>query len=308
MRVTGFSSSVVVLAVVFGLALPVARAQEPGVQTVCVPEIIPAQDRGEYCPEREQDWKLILAPYFWAASIKGSVDVKGRVLSADASFGKLLKHLDAAFIGHAELHKGNFFILSDTNFFKLSIPGSVNKTVLAPQNPDVVVHGNIDASVSTVEVIEELFAGYCLFQRQLNCSGEPPREFRIDGLAGMRYFYLDTKLDANATIDIIGPQQTKTVKRSVHVSDSVDWVNAAIGARAKWDLTDRFSIGARGDVGGTAGNSSWSAVADAQYKLNDCWTLVGGYKIVKFKHEMGDATMDLKQYGPAVAIVYNVSF
>jgi len=79
-------------------------------------------------PEEDAHWRLTVMPYLWAASLKGSVTVKGVTSQVEASFADIFKGLDYAFIGQAELQHGRFFIIPDTLLLKLSQSVTVDGT------------------------------------------------------------------------------------------------------------------------------------------------------------------------------------
>jgi hypothetical protein len=60
-------------------------------------------------------------------------------------------------------------------------------------------------------------------------------------------------------------------------SESLDWVDPLLGAHARVDLSDRFSLDVLGDVGGfgigSASKFTWQATAILGYRLGEHWSL-----------------------------------
>jgi hypothetical protein len=264
------------------------------------------------CQQCNRRWQLIITPYGWATSMNGSLSVKNATADFDVSFGKLLDHLDYAAMGQVELTNGRWMLISDTFLAKISAGASVDKSldVLFGQGN---VYLNVDANVEETLLIQELLAGYRIYESEIQCADAcgPARKMALDLLFGGRYFNIDAKVNAEAELQVEGPQgELKRVKKSASVSDTIDWTDAVVGARLKYDLTRNLALSLRGDAGGFEGkdDSSWSAAALAEWRIRKHLTLIGGYKYENFRYSPGAADMEITLKGPIAALTWKWDF
>ena len=248
-------------------------------------------------------------PYLWAASFKGNVTVKGVTSTADVPFTDILKGLDYAAIGQVELQKGRFFIIPDTVLLKLSESVSVDGSRLGRFGL-VNVKGKVSASADVFQYFQELVGGYRVYERCLSQDGCAPRSFAFDLLGGMRYYYISSSVTATTKVTVDRPGGPVTRERSGTLSGSENWIDPIIGARMKYDATDRLELSLRGDVGGFGVGSdlAWSATALGKYKVSDCWSLFGGYRVLDIDYSNGDTGLNATMAGPVIGAQYKISF
>src|SRR5262245_31125384 len=78
-----------------------------------VPAPAPAPD--------EERWTFNVAPYIWAAGMDGTIAQFGfPPVSVDASFSDILEHFDIGLMGAGEGRYGDFGLLTDFMYVKLS--------------------------------------------------------------------------------------------------------------------------------------------------------------------------------------------
>lgn len=259
--------------------------------------------------EEDAHWRLTVMPYLWAASLKGDVTVKGVTSEVDASFADIFKGLDYAFIGQAELQRGRFFIIPDTVLLKLSedVAISGNKT---GKFGLVNVSGKVSASAEMLTYFQELVAGYRIYDRRRS-DGYVAGNLSFDVLGGARYYYVSSEVTAQAKVKVTGPGGgTITRKRSGSISGSEDWIDPIVGARLKYDVSEKLALSLRGDVGGFGVGSdlAWNATALADYRLNECWKLFGGYRVLDIDYSNGERGMNARMAGPIIGAQYKFDF
>src|SRR5215217_7791441 len=71
-------------------------------------------------PSPDEGWEVSVAPYFFLASLDGTVGVVGQRAEVNASFRDLFRNLDFAMMGQVEARKGNWSILGDAMYMSLS--------------------------------------------------------------------------------------------------------------------------------------------------------------------------------------------
>ena len=68
----------------------------------------------------DTDWEILLAPYLWGTSLKGTSQVGVLPpLDIDASFSDLLSNLNMALSLHTEFHRGKFAFVIDPTYLSL---------------------------------------------------------------------------------------------------------------------------------------------------------------------------------------------
>src|SRR5262249_24117598 len=92
-----------------------------------------AADAGASAPAPDEErWKFNSAPYVWAAGLDGTMAQFGfPPVTVDASFTDILKNFDIALMGVGEGRYGDFGLLSDFMYVRLSADAPTPFGVLA---------------------------------------------------------------------------------------------------------------------------------------------------------------------------------
>ena len=143
---------------------------------------------------------------------------------------------------------------------------------------------NLDFDLT--EVIIEAGAGYRL-----------SANFEIIG--GIRWWNIDA-------------MAARTVDPKLERAADKDWVEPIIGARFRVPMSERFTLGLRGDVGGFGAGSefSWSAAGFVDFKVTEGISILAGYKGlgVDYKDEADEDSRffnyDMITHGPALAATF----
>ncbi len=115
---------------------------------------------------------------------------------------------------------------------------------------------------------------------------------RVEALAGARYTYLRTKIDAAFT-SALGNVRVES-------DGHEDWVDPFVGGRFSWHPADRCLLSLRTDFGGfTAGaDFAWNVNLAVAYKLTNWLTVDGGYRALYTDLDKGDFKYRLWWHGP----------
>lgn len=283
----------------------------------------------------ERDWRLIVAPYVWAAGMEGDSTLNDVTTHVDVGFSDILDHLDYGFIGHAEIHWKRWFLFSDTNILQMSadvdmsrdsvrtlqrqgrLPGYIDPPVSLPTaTRTIATAADVEAEMTMWSLIQEIMAGYRVYEHVYDDGDEAGRTRRLgfDVYGGIRYYEFRTELDVDVELTgtFSGPLVTRsrTVKKSVSIDETVSWIDPVVGGRISYDMLRNLSLMLQGDVGGFGVGSdfAWSAMGLAQWRLNKNFSLIGGYKILEFDYEDGDDAMDMTLQGPVATLMYEVEF
>jgi len=196
----------------------------------------------------ESAWEFHVAPYLWAMAGYGNVTVKGIDVDVDLSFSDIWDELNFAFMLAYEARKGRWGLWGDTIFAKLgdsNIKGPLGLTKIDP----------------TANALWQGLGGYYRLGTWdlADNSGKKKPSVTVDTYFGARYTYLDLKLKFKGVFQ----------DRFNNVDQDKSWVEPLVGVRTIWDLSERWTITAAGDIGGIAFGSdfAWDAFGLIGYRF-----------------------------------------
>jgi len=196
-------------------------------------------------------WEFSVSPYFFLASLDGSVGVVGQRAEVNASFRDLFRNLDFAVMGQFEARKGNWSILADGMYMSLS-----GKRV----TPSPLFS---DMDVEVKETILEPSVAY----RVVNREGGT-----VDVLAGVRFWRVKSHLTFEPRILPL-----------VDVEGTESWADPIVGARGTARLSPRVFLLGRFDVGGfgTGSDFTGQVFGGAGFQVKPRVALIGGYRYLR---------------------------
>ncbi len=221
-----------------------------------------------------KDWSFSFAPYLWLVGLNGTIGAKGQTADVDMSFGDIWENLDFAFQGHAEiLYKNKYGFFVDGTFVKIS-----TKDVKGPLNIKTTVKLNFWEFVGVYRLYEQ-HSGFT------NSKGQSKPSFNADLLGGGRYTNVDNKINFGGN----GP-----IGASNQVSADQGWFDFLVGARIKWQATNRLFFNARTDIGGFglgfSSDIAWNLVGLVGVDITDWMQVMVGYKV--FYDDYSDGSGD----------------
>jgi hypothetical protein len=218
----------------------------------------------------EDEWEYKLIPlYLWATDIEGSTQFgTGAVTPVSVEFSDAVDTLEGALTLQFEAHKGNKGII-----FNLS---HINMT------PGGVLPNGAALDIDLTDNIVELAGIY-----------RPQNDNKLEVLYGLRYS--DYELDAT-----IGSMSALTLDES--------WLDAFVGLRTNVAVSEKSTISLRGDVGAGDSDMTWSASAFYDYRINDKFSSLIGYRWLDYDLELGSGedlfVYDVTYQGPVLAVMY----
>ena len=221
---------------------------------------------------KEKNWEFNLAPfYLWAVSIDGDLTTMGNNQQLKADFNDIASNLEGIFTVHFEgMHKSGFGFLTDVEY--LNLGGQQATPGPAPLTLDV------DFTLVMAEL-----AG--IYRIKLD-------ENALDLIYGGRYYGLDTE------IDIVGPPP--------RVDKDKDWVDAMLGARYIWTITDKWDFVARGDISFGGSELAYNFAGLFNYQPWKHVSLLFGYRYMDVDYEDGSGAdlfkYDVTMYGPLLGL------
>jgi len=233
-------------------------------------------------------WEFEVIPYLWMAGLDGAVTVRGREAQGSASFSDLSSNLDFGAQAHVEARKDKWGIFFDVTYMDFSASG---QTIRPP------IPGTIEAEVSLTEWLIELGGLYQVAKWSL----EKEKAIYLDMLGGGRYWELDMDLTLS------NPDLGRSFKRS----GSEDWIDPFVGLRLRANLSEKFVLALRGDIGGFGVSSdfSWNASVVLGYKITHLLSAWVGYRTLSVDYENGSGNdkfvYDATMHGPMLGVSFS---
>jgi opacity protein-like surface antigen len=222
----------------------------------CGPATAAAQSASETA--MDDRWHFLIAPYLWGSGMNGTVGVNGAVsVPVDLSFGDALENLDFAFLGRLEARKKRIGFGLD----------------LAYLNLGAEVTGPIDGRLSLGADVRSLTVEGLLAYRAVN---DDDRGGYVDLLAGTRYMKNRAGLSLERDGDAIrGTDQT------------LDWVDALVGARFRLPLGRKAALHGRADIAGLGSDFTWNVTGGFEMRLSRRFKTGLGYRYLDVDYDEG---------------------
>jgi len=223
-----------------------AHAQSEPTDTPKTPDEAPAAQSSP-----APGWQVSVSPYFFLASLDGTVGVVGQRAEVSASFRDLFRNLDFAIMGQVEARKGNWSILGDAMYMSLS----AKKVTPSP------FFGDIEVEVK--ETIIEPAVAYRVFKGEHSS---------IDLVGGVRFWHVKPHLTFQPRILPL-----------VDVEESRNWADPIVGARGSVSISPRVFLLGRFDMGGFGAQSDFTgqAFGGAGFQVKPRVALIGGYRYLR---------------------------
>jgi hypothetical protein len=228
------------LLLIFSMLCAPAIAQGPADLNAATPTADPAPLPAAPLPDApsattaDDSWRFRMSIYGWFPGMHGTVGVAGHNAGIHESFSDVFHFLKGVIPIAVEVDKGRFVAPIDFFWVKVGDDHALPLTDLT----DRTVNLHITESIFTPKI------GYRVF------DGE---KFKIDALAGIRYWYVSQEL----TVEPSGLSRSR----------GVGWVDGLGGARFIVPLGEKAAITVGGDGGGGGANVDYQAVGLFTYKF-----------------------------------------
>lgn len=227
----------------------------------------------------DDEWKFKAQVYGWLPTIESTLpnddDLK---LNID----DILDYLDFTFMGVFQARKGDWAVVSDAVYLKISTSEAGNTTV--PVGPfNVPTRAEIGVEMETW--IVSLAGAYRIHQAD---------KFDVQVLAGARYLSLD--IDAELDTSLLPGEKL--------VSGRDDVWDAIVGVRGLAELSDKWWLTYRFDIGTGGSDQTWNAIAQFGRKF-DWGSLAVGYRYLHYDFDSDFKLLkDLDVYGPVIGVAW----
>ena len=237
--------------------------------TVYAEETKPDTDRSEAAPE---EWEFVLELYGWTAAVDATTAGGHDV---EIEFDDIWDNLDFAIMGVLGARKNKWSFMTDIIFMDLGNDPNTNLN----QTLQVTSIGLESWSVNP-------FVSYELF-------GSNKGSFQL--LGGARYLdvEVETEITARPPLPPIGTK----------VSISTDVWDGVVGFRGFYNLSDRWFVPYRADIGTGDSDFTLHAFAGIGYRF-ESFKLLLAYRYLEWEFEDGALLDDLQASGPVLGALF----
>ncbi len=236
---------------------------------------------------RESKWDLFIAPYGWLTGTAGVVVTDGEETEIDVPFEDFLESTRAGLQVYFEARRNRFFVAFDGTWANLGteIEGRL-----------------VDLDIEIRQRIYDIRVGFQVYRTDIGNmirrkKFDWQRRGIVDLFVGGRYFRTEP------VITIFPPSGEEVV-----ISEVDSRVDPFVGLRVGWDLSYRWLVAFRGDLGGfgigDAAEFSWQASGEIGLRLSRRVAIFGGYRFLDFDTVTGRGEerngTDLRQQGPII--------
>ena len=239
-----------------------------------------------------EEWRFTLQPYlFLPVGTTGTSTVAGTSVDLDLDLGDVLDLLQGAVSLRGEAWRGDWGVIADGYYVYLEGSGGV----------DGPMGGRLDLTSETRQAWGSLQGAYRMAKGTVDASG---RRYALDVSAGLRLNSL--KQEIGIRVDVAGPGLV-----SANLGGTETWVEPMIGLRGAIELSDRWTAGARVELGGFGAGGDdlqYTAVAGVDYRAWENASILIGYQFygIDFSTNRSDGKFayDVDQHGVYAGVAF----
>jgi len=224
-------------------------------------------------------WSFHLSPYLWFPGLSGHVNVRGNHVGFSNQIDQLLHHLDSTIGAHFEASRGNWSLLLDPDYIKIT------------QHPGLRTTNSKTTYETTITDIGAFYNIYSIKmpRADYNCSS-----VEIQGAGRIITFH--------TTIDFLNGATRASV------SDTSSVVVPILGARLKYNFNPKWHTWLGGDFGGfevSHVSSTWSGIFGVTYNFTPAYDVSLAYKAMGVNYSIHGITISTMLQGPILAFGYS---
>jgi hypothetical protein len=240
-------------------------------------------------PPPPSAWQFQAIGYGWATAINGEVGVRNLPpVDANIDFRDVLRHLDGVFMGSFLAKNGEWMVMTDLVWAKLSD----NALVKPPGNRRPVLVALLPGTYVELELRQLIGSGIAGYRLPFVSP-----DLELYATAGVRYQRLTPQLKATPGLVPI------TISRG----RVEDWADPIVGVAAHWRITDRWFVNALADVGGFGVGSQFTAqgFASIGYQWTPSVSTSIGYRAIYTDYRDGGFLYNTTQHGLYSSLAYH---
>lgn len=204
----------------------------------------------------------------------------------DISFSDILDNLDFGAMGLLEHQRGDWMFIFDIAYISLEIDKTASNTI-----------ASVSTNSEATQIVVEAFVGHRIFK---SYYANNYLKSAFDIFAGVRYNYVDVKVDASVTV--LGLNAQRALK------SDIDFVDPVLMMRFKHNFNEKWGCTIHADAGGFGVGSelTWQAIAAVNYNLPGNFRIYGGLRYLHWDYDddtrFGDMNWNADYAGPIIGI------
>lgn len=215
------------------------------------------------------------SPYLWIAGITGDTALFGLpTVHSKESFGDILKDIDIGFMGAGEIRYGDFTVLTDLSYARITSGSATPRGIFADE-----------AHLKQETFSGMLAVGYTILESE---------EGRLDALAGAKLWWTETTISFRG-----GPLG------GVSARDEAIWVDGLVGLRGVYSITPEIYLTGVALVGAGGADLDWDVMAGVGYEWRESISAVIGYRALGVDYSSSSLTNDIVEHGPILGLVFH---
>ena len=226
------------------------------------------------------DWHFRAGVNVWAGAITGTAGNGPTEVDVDAGLEEIFDNGTWGLEFVFEAGTGPWSILFDGMWMHLG------------DDPTTKNNGSFRADFDGDFGFLDFAGGYEFYRRTVL-----GKQAALDGLLGFRWTRVDTSIQVKE-----GPRPSPGAPRPMRDTDK-DFVDPYLGLRSRWYLSDKYTLITTGTVGGVGVGSDLLATAQImlEYRLNDTWSVLGGYRAYYYEYDQ-DFEWSVLMHGPVIGV------
>ena len=226
--------------------------------------------------EGTNDWTFDVAPYLWIANVGVETSLPSLPPTTPAGVDRFDSHLSAGAMLAAQAHYRSVGLLVDFAWLRL------DTEALHP-----------GPAFSSVGLKSDFIHTTTAFSYTLPLRGR----FHTDILAGARLWHVNEELDFQGGL-----------LPGFKSSGAKTWVDPMIGADMRYDLSPRWSVLAKGLVGGfgAASDIAFEVFGGVSYRITDWCSATAGYRYLHEDYRRDRFAFNLDAHGMLVGFGFHL--
>jgi hypothetical protein len=220
-----------------------------------------------YDQEGKRSWSVAITPYLWLSSLDGSVGLPAiGTIPVSSTFDSLASNLDAGIAGVLDLRIRRWHLISDNSWVQL-------KSVTTPSQALLTSATVVSSSAFGTEAL-----AYELPLKQ---------GFAVDAYLAARWWRIANEAEVDTAVPNV--RWAGSLKET--------WVDAIVGTRVRYRITEQWRVVAAADIGGGNASLDWSVLGSVGYDFNDWIGASVGYRVMGVDYASAGFAFDVKQSG-----------
>jgi len=268
-------------------------------------------------------WRFRLTPYVWLPTINARIDypVSGLpggggggggigggggngngdngglldgVIESEIGPNKYLTKLNFALMLNAEARRGPWVLMGD--FIGIRASGLVSGVTGFKPNLGILPDASLGATLS-VGTETRISTGLATLMGGYQWIATP--QWELDLLGGVRTGRLSAEMDWTLNAAVTLPNGTPALERTGTASGSKTPVDAVVGIKGHYRITERWSVPYYFDIGAGTSNLTWQAFGGVSYAF-DWGNVVVAYRHLHMENDTRDVFKRFSLSGPMI--------